>query len=143
MSDVFLDLADRRIAAAVKERTVLHRAWRAWHRERRDAVLAGPHGAMFERLLYILKNATPQSQPLLLGFIRGIDWSSADETTRYVVLHEIGHAVVALRERDGLAPFDDPLPGERENVFRLIKQILFPAQAAPPGAQPGLNQRNT
>jgi hypothetical protein len=112
----------------------LLRGWHAWHRDKRDAVLAGPHGPMFERLLFILKDATPGSQPLLLGYIRGIEWSGIDETTRYVVLHEVGRAVAALCERDGLAPFDDPLPGERENVFRLIKQILFPAQAAPPGA---------
>jgi hypothetical protein len=109
----------------------------------RDAVRAGPHGAMFERLLYILKNLTPQSQPLLLGYIRGVDLSAVDFPTRLVMLHEIGRAITALRERNGLAPFDDALPGEREHVFFLIEQHLFPAQAAPPGAQPGLNQQNT
>jgi hypothetical protein len=125
------------------DRGCLLRGWLAWHRDERDAVLAGPHGAMFERLLFILKNATSQSQSLLLAYVRGIEWSGVDETTRYVALHEIDRSIAALSERNGLATFDDPVPGERENVFRLIKQILFPAQAAPPGAQPGLNQRNT
>jgi hypothetical protein len=120
----------------------LRRGWVNWHRDERNVVLAGPHGAMFERLLFILKYLTPQSQPLLLGCIRGTDWSTVDAMSRAIVLHEIGRAITALRERNGLAPFDDPLPGERENVFSVIKQHLFPAQAAPPGAQPGLDQRN-
>jgi hypothetical protein len=121
-------------------RARLLRGWFGWHRDARDAVLAGPHGPMVERLLFILKSLTPQSQPLLLGYIRGIEWSGIDETTRYVVLHEVGRAIAALRERSGLPPLDDPLPGQPENVFRIIKQHLFPAHAAPPGAQPGLNQ---
>jgi hypothetical protein len=125
------------------DRSRLLRDWFKWHRDERDAVLAGPHGAMFERLLYILKNLTPQSQPLLLGYIRGVDLSTIDYPTRLVMLHEIGRAITALRERSGLASFDDALPGEREHVFYVIKQHLFCAQAAPPGAQPGLNQQNT
>jgi hypothetical protein len=124
------------------DRVRLLRDWAKWHRDERDAVLAGPHGAMFERLLFILKNATPQSASLLLNYIRGVDLSNVEYSTRLVMLHEIGRAIAALRERNGKAPFDDPLPGERENVSRLIKQHLFPAQAAPPGAQPGLDQRN-
>jgi hypothetical protein len=121
----------------------LLRAWFKWHRDERDAVLGGPHGAMFERLLFILKNLTPQSQPLLLAYVRGIEWSSVDETTRCVVLHEVGRAIMTLRERRGLPPFDDPLPGQPENVSRIVKRHLFSTQVAPPGAQPGLDQRNT
>jgi hypothetical protein len=124
------------------DRSRLLRGWFAWHRDERDAVLAGPHGAMFERLLFILKNLMPQSQALLLGYIRGIGWSNIDETTRYVVLHEVGRAIMALRERGGLPPLDDPLPDQPENVFRIVKRHLFSTQVAPPGAQPGLDQRN-
>jgi hypothetical protein len=28
------------------------------------------------------------------------------------------------RERNGLEPIDDPLPGERESAYRLAKRIL-------------------
>jgi hypothetical protein len=41
-----------------------------------------------------------------------------------------------LRTRYGLAPFDGGI--ERDGVFCIVRQLLFPAQAAPPGAQPGL-----
>jgi hypothetical protein len=33
-------------------------------------------------------------------------------------------AIIRLRERNGLPPFDDGLPGETDNVFRLVKRIL-------------------
>jgi hypothetical protein len=39
------------------------------------------------------------------------------------VVHE---TLTAFREKQGLSPFDDGLPGERENVFRIIKHHLFP-----------------
>jgi hypothetical protein len=98
----------------------LLRGWFKWHHDERDAVLAGPHGTMFERLL---------------------DWSTFDATTRPVrAARDLPRRHRATR--NGLIPFDDPFPGERENVFSVIKQHLFPAQAAPPGAQPGLDQRN-
>jgi hypothetical protein len=115
----------------------LLRDWLAWHREERKTVLAGPHGAMFERLLYILKTLTPKSAPLLLAYVRGIDWSIIDSPTRLIVLHEINNAITDLRTRHGLAPFDDGWPSGRESVFVTVRQLLFPAQAAPPGAQPG------
>jgi hypothetical protein len=32
----------------------LLRAWHKWHRKERECALAGPHGAMIERLMFIL-----------------------------------------------------------------------------------------
>jgi hypothetical protein len=57
------------------------------------------------------------------------------------VLHEINRAVTDLRTRHGLAPFDDGWPGERDSAFCTIRQLLFPAQAAPPGAKPGFREQ--
>jgi hypothetical protein len=31
-----------------------------------------------------------------------------------------------LRERDGMAPFDNGYPDERENMFRTTKSIVTP-----------------
>jgi hypothetical protein len=53
---------------------------------------------------------------------------------RLIALHEINVAITKLRERNGLAPIDDALPGERPNVFIRIKEQLFPRkpkEAAP------------
>jgi hypothetical protein len=56
------------------------------------------------------------------------------------VLHQINRAITRLRERNGMAPIDDPLPGQSDNVFRRIKQMLC---AAPPGAQPGFVEQQS
>jgi hypothetical protein len=48
-----------------------------------------------------------------------------------------GVSVASVSERNGMPAIDDPLPGERDNVFRRVKQMLF---AAPPGAHPGSNR---
>jgi hypothetical protein len=115
----------------------LLQGWHAFHRDERKVVLAGPHGAMFERLLFILKGMSLTSAPLLLAYVRGVDWPSIDMSTRLNVLHEINTGITNLRARHGLSPFDDGI--ERDSVFCLIREILFPAHsAAPPGAQPGL-----
>jgi hypothetical protein len=102
----------------------LLRAWRQWHREELEEVLAGPHGAMIERLMFMLGGLKSDSAPLLLAYVRGVDWSTVDYLTRLTVLHEINSAVTKLRERNGMSPFDDGVPGERENVFRIIRGIV-------------------
>ena len=102
----------------------LTRAWKAWHREQLADALAGPHGPMLERLVYILKTLAPGSASLLLAYIRGVDWPSVDYLTRLIALHEVNVAITKLREKSGQTPFDDGLPGERENAFRIIRKII-------------------
>ena len=36
---------------------------------------------------------------------------------------QVNAAICTMRERNGLAPISDPLPDERENVSRLIKEL--------------------
>jgi hypothetical protein len=45
----------------------LLRAWKRWHREEREEALAGPHGAMLERLMFILDSLSLESGPLLMA----------------------------------------------------------------------------
>ena len=56
----------------------LLRAWKNFHREELETALAGPHGAMVERLAYMLKALELNSAPLLLAYIRGVDWTAVD-----------------------------------------------------------------
>jgi hypothetical protein len=58
------------------------------------------------------------------------------------VLHELNVAICALREKHGQEPIDDPLPGEPDNAFRIIKNLFrvsalaecrSPATAVTPG----------
>jgi hypothetical protein len=32
-----------------------------------------------------------------------------------------------MRERHGMAPIDDPLPGQADSAYRHIKHLLFPS----------------
>jgi hypothetical protein len=92
---------------------------------------------MVERLKWILGSLTLESAPLLLAYVRGIDWVTIDYPTRLTVLHEINTAITKLRGRNGLSPFDDGFPGDSPNVFQTIRTILIPAEAAPSGAHAG------
>jgi hypothetical protein len=114
------------------ENSYLLRAWKRWHREQLEEALIGVHGDVLVQLMIQLKNLREARG--LLNFIEAQNWASIDAETRLVALHEISIAITRLRERNGLAPIDDPLPGQPESLFRRIKQTLF---AAPPGAHPG------
>jgi hypothetical protein len=107
----------------------LLRAWRKWHREQLDEVLAGPHGAAVARVIDFLKRMGPQSAPALIALVREFDWDQMDAGVRLVILHEVNTAIVKLRERAGLEPIDDPLPGAHANAFLRIKEHLFPRKA--------------
>jgi hypothetical protein len=106
------------------EQQRLLRAWKKFHREEREAALAGPHGPMVERLTYILESLELNSAPLLLAYVRGVDWQTVDYSTRLTVLHEVNTAVTKLREHNGLSPFDDGMPGDRPSVFQTIRGIV-------------------
>ena len=117
----------------------LLRWWKAWHREQREAVLAGPHGAVLGELLRMVKNLQHVQPAQLIGFARSIDWIAIDYDTKLTVLHEINSSITKFREKRGLEPIDDTV--EDEPPFRTLKAILFPARA-PTGAKPGLSIRD-
>jgi hypothetical protein len=104
----------------------LLRQWRAWHRERLEEVLAGPHGVIATQVVEFLKTTTPASADALLALMRSRTWSDVDADTKFTLLHEINTAITDMREKNGMAAIDDPLPHERLSVFQTIKQMLFP-----------------
>jgi hypothetical protein len=104
----------------------LLRAWRKWHRERLDEVLAGPHAVIATQVVEFLKTMSPGSAGALLELMRGQAWAAVDADTKFELLHTINDAITRLRERSGLAPIDDALPDQRANAFLVIKDHLFP-----------------
>jgi hypothetical protein len=107
----------------------LTRAWKAFHAEQLEQALAGPHEAQISELMTLLGRLELSSAAALLAFIRRSDWSSVSYDTRLVVLHEINDRITRMRERHGLPPFDDPLPGQPDNVFRIVRAVLTPSPA--------------
>jgi hypothetical protein len=106
------------------DNTRLLRAWKAFHREERDAVLAGPYSATLGELFRMFANLKHVTPAQLVGFIGTIDWSAIDFETRLTVLHEVNTAITQWREKRGLPAIDDPLPGAPSNAFRIIRGII-------------------
>jgi hypothetical protein len=109
------------------DRSYLFRAWRRWHREQLEKALAGMHGAVLAHLMQELKNVSEARD--LVNAIAREDWTAVDTETRLVALHEINAAITKLREKRGLNPFDDPLPGAPPNVFQIIRSIISNGEA--------------
>lgn len=107
----------------------LTRAWKQWHREQLADALAGPNGALVSELMTLLDRLELSSAAALLDFVRRCDWSCVSWDTRLTVLHEINNRITRMRECHGLPPFDDPLPGQPDNVFRIVRAILTPSPA--------------
>jgi len=119
----------------LRDNARLLRAWKKFHREERDAVLAGPYARTLVELFRMFANLKHVQPAQLIGFIGAIDWAAIDYQTRLTVLHEINTAITKFREKRGLEPIDDPLPGEPESPYRQLKAILFPsAEGAHRGA---------
>jgi|SRR5215831_10243927 len=104
------------------DRARLTRAWRAWHFEQLEEALVGLHGGVLERLMAQLKELRTARE--LVNFISAQDWSVVDDDTRAIVLHQINRAITVLRERQGLPPIDDALPGEPLTAFQIIRGII-------------------
>ena len=119
----------------------LLRWWKKFHREEREAVVAGPHGAVLAELFRMVKNLQHVQPAQLIGFARSIDWAVIDTDTKLVTLHEFNAAITRLRERHNMEPIDDTV--EDEPPFRQLKAILFPPNGAPTGAKPGTSIRNS
>ena len=73
----------------------------------------------------------------LIGYVQSIDWAAIDYNTKLVVIHECNTAITALREKHGLTPIDDDLPGKPETPFRTIKAIVLTAFPHHEGAHRG------
>src|SRR5262249_3184659 len=112
----------------------LLKAWKKFHREEREVVLAGPHAAVLNELFRAFANIECVKPVQLVGFIGAVDWAAIDYQTRLTILHEVNSAITKFREKRGLDPIDDPLEGMPRNAFQIIRGIItkFPAQRGGP-----------
>jgi hypothetical protein len=106
------------------DRSRLARAWRTWHQEQLEEVLAGPHGTAVAQVMAFLRHMGPQSACALCELLHEFDWGSMDADVRFVVLHEINNAITKFRERSGMTPIDDALPPHANTAFLIIRELL-------------------
>src|SRR6516164_10475848 len=112
------DKQKKRLAANAK----LMRWWRNWHAEQLEEALAGVHRDVLERVMAQLKDL--KSARELVNAMAAEDWSAVDADTRLVVLHQVNAAITELRLESGADPISDPLPGQPDNAFRIIKSLF-------------------
>ncbi len=119
----------------------LLRAWKNWHREQLNDMLAGPHGVVLGELFRMFKNLEHIQPSQLIGCTRAINWAAIDYDTRLTVLHELNNSITAFRTKRGAEPINDNLFDQPDTPFRVIRAIIhqFPRvrDAAPTGAEPG------
>jgi hypothetical protein len=107
---------------ALRERQHEFRQWQRWRRERTAALLAGPYAEPAQALVEFLKDTLSTSA--LIEFVAAGPWQDADAEVRAEILGLIDIAIIAHREKLGLVPFDDPLPGASPNVFLIVREQL-------------------
>jgi len=115
----------------------LTRAWRSWPPEERNAALSGPHSAVLSELFRMFKNLKHLQPSQLIGYVQSINWAAIDYATKLTVVHEINNAITAFREKQGLEPIDDGLPGQPATPFHTIKAIVLTASPPSEGAHRG------
>jgi len=116
--------AERKRQAVLEERSRMFRLWKKWHRERVVKPLAGPYSAAARELADFLEMMSLTSGSELIELVHRGPWRGADHVTQFEILRLIDGALAHLRERDGLPPFDDALPGEPLTVFQIIRAEL-------------------
>jgi hypothetical protein len=116
--------ARTRAGEALAERDQQFALWRKWRHERSEAVLAGPHADAARDLLDFLDCLTFEDGERLVVQVRAGPWAAADADTRFLILVAIDNALAGVRERNGLPPFDDLLPGQPPNVFLMLREVL-------------------
>jgi hypothetical protein len=114
---------------ALKERALLFRRYRAARKAHRDSVYAnhplGPELRFFANHLTRYKQL--EDATAMLAYVREHThgWLSvAPPDIRTEALSIVGENIMRIRLHAGLAPFNDPLPGEANDVFQLIKREL-------------------
>jgi hypothetical protein len=123
--------------AELEANAKMYRAWRKWHREEREVVLLGPHGAVLAELFRFFKHLDNVKPAQLIGFAQSINWTVIPYETRLVVIHELNNAITSWREKRGLDPISDPLPHEPESPYRTIRKIVLTASPHNEGAHRG------
>jgi hypothetical protein len=102
------------------------RRWRAWRRERVEALLSGSYEAKTRALIAFLRTMTLRDGAKLIEHVQANGWRGADHNARLEALSLINRAIIRLRERNNLPPFDDPLPNERSTAFIIVRELFGP-----------------
>ncbi|MFE1601587.1 hypothetical protein [Methylobacterium sp. ID0610] len=109
----------------LREDEKLSKLYRAWKRQKMQALLDGPNGEAIREPDRFMKTMRLTDAEALIARIEAAAWihgMSADD--RADLLSLIGRRIVLMRERNGLDPFNDGVPGDPPRAFERIKTIM-------------------
>jgi hypothetical protein len=116
------------VERALEERNRLYRHYVAAKRSRRqDLYATHPQGWQLKLFAEQLGRFTAADAAAMLSYVQGQarDWlATAPPEMRHEALALVDERIQRIRERAGLHPIDDPLPGEADDVFQLCRREL-------------------
>lgn len=109
----------------LREDEQLSKQYRAWKREKLQALLDGPHGARVRELDRFMKAMGLADGPALVARVAAAEWiQDMDRDGRHDLLSLIGRRIALMRERNGLEPFNDGVVGDPPRVFEQVKKLM-------------------
>jgi len=109
----------------LEERGKLAAYYRREVARRTAEALASPLGKRLASLLAEFEALTIDDADVMITRIEGQDWLlRADEDFRRLALRLIDKRIGRIRRDAGLVELDDPLPGEPDSAFFIIKRLL-------------------
>ena len=117
-------------AKSAKDKRLEERGKLATHYRREEArrtaeALASPQGKRLAVLLAEFDRLTIDDADIMITRIEVQDWLlRADEDFRRLALRLIDKRIGRIRRDAGLIELDDPLPGEPDSAFFIIKRLL-------------------
>ena len=119
--------AAQALVARRREQTALSLAYHAARKQWLDKALDCPEGPRVRAMVAWIATLGPDDADELVDVVVGEDWLlSAPQEVRLAALRLIGDEIGRIRREAGLAEFDDPLPGEPESAFQIIRRLLNP-----------------
>ncbi|ACL59926.1 hypothetical protein [Methylobacterium nodulans] len=104
----------------------LSKQYRAWKRQKLEALLAGPHSEEIHDLDRFMRRLGLADGPALIARVEAAaSWiQEMDADARHDLLSLIGRRIALMRERNGLEPFNDGVPGDPPRAFERIKTLM-------------------
>lgn len=113
------------IDKALHDRDRLYRNYRAAKRQQLDDLYADTEwGDVLRKFVATLKHFGPEHADRMVEYVTGHKLTRAPENIRFAALEQCDYRITRIRQRAGLAPFDDALPGEEPTVFQLCRKAL-------------------
>jgi hypothetical protein len=91
------------------------------HQALLDAVDVGPD---YARMVGLCRKL-PDTAAELVKHLNGHWVKLLDRQQQVTVLGIIDNFIIRAREMDGRAPMDDPLPGQRDNLFLICRRLIM------------------